>query len=106
MKDTFLNIRIAKNDLDKIKENAKYAQMTTTAYITKRGLDDGKIIILEDLKPVCHELRKIGTNLNQLTILSHQGKITCVNLTTLTEAVESLWQPLNSLTEKIRRIKR
>ena len=106
MKDRGLNIRITKDNLEKIKGNAKKAQMTTTVYLTKRGLDVDKIIILEDLKPVCYELRKIGANLNQLAILAHQGKITCINLTTLAEAVENLWQPLNLLTEKTRRIKR
>lgn len=103
MKDYVFNIRISKDDLDKIKSNAEKANMNTSAYLINRALCDDKIIILEDLKPVCHELRKIGVNLNQLTMLSHRGQIKCVNLTSMSEGVRDLWQPLNLLTEKIKR---
>lgn len=100
MKDYGFSIRIEKSDLDKIRENAQKANMTTTAYLINRALRDDRIIILEDLKPVCHELRKIGTNLNQLTILAHRGQMNCVNLSELSEEVKKLWQPLNLLTER------
>lgn len=100
MKDYGFSIRIERSDLDKIRENAQKANMTTTAYLINRALRDDRIIILEDLKPVCHELRKIGTNLNQLTILAHRGQINCVNLSALSEEVKKLWQPLNLLTER------
>ena len=100
MKDYGFSIRIEKSDLDKIRENAQKANMTHTAYLINRALRDDRIIILEDLKPVCHELRKIGTNLNQLTILAHRGQINCVNLSALSEEVKKLWQPLNLLTER------
>ena len=100
MKDYSFSIRIEKSDLDKIRENAQKANMTTTAYLINRALRDDRIIILEDLKPVCHELRKIGTNLNQLTMLAHRGQINCVNLSALSEEVKKLWQPLNLLTER------
>ena len=100
MKDYVFSIRIEKTNLDKIRENAQKANMTTTAYLINRALKDDNIIILEDLKPLCHELRKIGTNLNQLTILAHHGQISCVDLTELSEEVKELWQPLNLLTER------
>ena len=99
------NLRILDSDFDVIKAKAEKANMSITDYIIVSAKQQ-QIIILDDLRPLCHELRKIGTNLNQLTMLAHQGKITCVNLLSLDEAVKSLWQPLNLLTEKIRRIKR
>ena len=100
MKDYVFSIRIKKENLDKIRENAQKANMTTTAYLINRALKDDNIIILEDLKPLCHELRKIGTNLNQLTMLAHHGQISCVDLTELSEEVRTLWRPLNLLTER------
>lgn len=106
MKDYVFSIRIEKSDLDKIRENAKKADMTTTAYLIDRALREEQIIILEDLKPVCHEIRKIGTNLNQLTILAHKGQINCVNLSAFSEEVKKLWQPLNLLTERTKPIRR
>ena len=85
-----------------IKSNAEKAEMNITDYMVSSAKKH-KIIIVEDLKPLCHELRKIGTNINQLTLLSHQGRFTCVQLSELTEAMKSLWQPLYILTEKVRR---
>ena len=106
VKDCEIKFRVTKASMNAIKENAKKSGRTLTSFLTERGLDDKGIIVLEDLRPLCHELRKIGTNINQLTMLAHQGKVTCVNLTTLDEAVRSLWQPLNLLTKQVRRIKR
>lgn len=106
MKDYVFSIRIEKSDLDKIRENAKKADMTTTAYLIDRALREEQIVILEDLKPVCHEIRKIGTNLNQLTMLAHKGQISCVNLSAFSEEVKKLWQPLNLLTERTKPIRR
>lgn len=97
-KDCEIKFRVTKETLEAIKRNSNKANLTMTDYLTIRAVDDKPIVILEDLRSVCHELRKIGTNLNQLTLLSHQGRITCVNLTSLCEAVKTLWQPLNLLT--------
>ena len=102
MKNYDFHFRISEEEIKKIRENAKKADMTTTAYLINRALCDDKIVILDDLRPVCHELRKIGTNLNQLAILAHRGQISCVNLTAISEEVRNLWQPLNLLTEKTR----
>lgn len=102
LKDYMFNIRISKDDLNKIKSNAEKANMTTSAYLINRALNDDKIIIIDDLRPLCYELRKIGVNLNQLTMLSHRGQLKCVNLTSMSEEVKALWQPLNLLTEKIK----
>nr|WP_243141158.1 MobC family plasmid mobilization relaxosome protein [Alkaliphilus pronyensis] len=44
-----------------------------------------------------HQLSKIGNNLNQLTVLAHQGKIKEVNLTKVTEAFTGLWDELCKL---------
>ena len=99
------NLRILESDFEIIKENAEKSKMNITDYMVSSAKNQ-QIIILEDLRPLCHELRKIGTNLNQLAILAHQGRITCVELTALSEAVKSLWQPLNLLTEKTKHIKR
>lgn len=106
LKDYVFSIRIEKSDLDKIRENAKKADMTTTAYLIDRALREEQIVILDDLKPVCHEIRKIGTNLNQLTMLAHKGQISCVNLSAFSEEVKKLWQPLNLLTERTKPIRR
>lgn len=44
---------------------------------------DGKIVVNSDLRELNQELRYQGNNLNQLTKLCHQGRISAVNLSEL-----------------------
>ena len=58
----------------------------------------GKTIYqVEELKPILHELKGIGRNLNQLTMLSHQGVIHRVNLTATSDAIWRCYQAINQL---------
>ena len=52
---------------------------------------------MNELKPVLTELKAIGRNLNQLTMLAHQGRITTVNLTAATEALTRNYIAINGL---------
>ena len=45
--------------------------------------EDGKIIVNSDLRELNQELRYQGNNLNQLTKLCHQGRISAVDLSEL-----------------------
>ena len=44
---------------------------------------DGKIVVNSDLRELNQELRYQGNNLNQLTKLCHQGRISAVDLSEL-----------------------
>ena len=44
---------------------------------------DGKVIVNSDLRELNQELRYQGNNLNQLTKLCHQGRISAVDLSEL-----------------------
>ena len=61
------------------------------------------IVIIDNLKEITHQLIKVGTNLNQVTLLAHQGKVSCIDLSSVKKVVEEIWQLLNSLTDKIKR---
>ena len=73
----------------------------------KTGMGDGEylrvsalgktIYQVEELKPILHELKGIGRNLNQLTMLSHQGVIRTVNLTATVDAIGRCYQAINKL---------
>ncbi len=43
------------------------------------------------------ELKAIGRNLNQLTVLSHQGKISAVNLTEAVSTLQKVYAAINVL---------
>ena len=58
----------------------------------------GKTIYqIEELKPVLHELKCISRNLNQLTMLCHQGVVRTVNLTVTVDAIGRCYQAINKL---------
>ena len=58
----------------------------------------GKTIYqVEELKPILHELKGIGRNLNQLTMLSHQGVGRTVNLTATADGIGRCYQAINKL---------
>ena len=58
----------------------------------------GKTIYqVEELKPILHELKCISRNLNQLTMLCHQGVIHTVNLTAASDAIGRCYQAINKL---------
>ena len=58
----------------------------------------GKTIYqVEELKPILHELKGIGRNLNQLTMLCHQGVIHTVNLTATADGIGRCYEAINRL---------
>ena len=58
----------------------------------------GKTIYqVEELKPILHELKGIGRNLNQLTMLSHQGVIRAVNLNATADGIGRCYEAINKL---------
>ena len=52
---------------------------------------------MNELKPVLTELKAIGRNLNQLTILSHQGKISALNLFEVVSTLQKTYAAINVL---------
>ena len=52
---------------------------------------------MNKLKPVLTELKAIGRNLNQLTILSHQGKISALNLSEAVNTFQKIYAAINVL---------
>lgn len=55
------------------------------------------IYMVEDLKPLLGELRAWGRNLNQLTVLAHQGHIESANLREATEMLGKVYEAVNRL---------
>ncbi len=75
--------------------------------VTKTGLSQREYLLsaalgrtiyqVEELKPTLFELKAIGRNVNQLTMLAHQGRIKTVNLTEATGALERNYAAINEL---------
>ena len=100
-KAKLINFRTTQEDYEKIKRRADSAGLNLTAYITTMALD-GKIIFVPGVHEAAYELSKIGGNLNQLTRLCHEGRITCPELSEMKTEVKNVWQSLRSPTQKNR----
>ena len=61
---------------------------------------DKDIIVVDGLEEIIMQLRKIGNNINQLTKLCNQGRITNINLEDVKKEMMSIWQLLNLLIQK------
>lgn len=94
-----ITFRVSGKEDKKITERAKKANMTVSEYLRYSALNK-QIIVVEDTRDLIKELRGIGKNLNQLTILCHQGKITCLDISETKKKVSELWQLLNLLIKR------
>jgi hypothetical protein len=93
--------RISQADLDEIRRKAAQANMTVTAYLTACALRK-RIVIVDGLDPVFRQLKGIGANLNQLTVLCRMGRITCPRLTEVTESLAEVYSQLAILSGRNR----
>lgn len=78
-KDTTFSIRISKADLETIKRKAKQARMSQSDYVTRCCLGR-QVVVVEGVKELVQQLRAIGNNLNQQTVLANMGRVSVVNL--------------------------
>ncbi|WP_416390146.1 plasmid mobilization protein [Tepidibacter hydrothermalis] len=101
-KSRFIGFRVTENEYRKIEKKAQKSKMNISQYVSLSALGRD-IVVIEDLKELTHQLSKVGTNLNQVTMLAHQGKVNTVDLSSVKKVVEEIWQLLNSLTEKTKR---
>ena len=87
-------IRVSDKELAVIDKKAEKARLTRTEYLITCATGK-EITLIEDLKPILADLRRIGNNLNQLTRLANMGKIEAVSLaeckTALTEAYAAIY---------------
>lgn len=102
-KERFIGFRVTNVEYNQIERKAKKAKMNISQYVSLQALERD-ITIYEGLKEHTHQLSKIGSNLNQALILTHQGKLTTIDIMPIKKEIHAIWQLLNSLTEETRRI--
>lgn len=70
--------------------------MNTNEFIIK-CTNKAKIVSPIDLKPTVTELKRIGTNLNQLTVKANSGAIRVFNLENTYQALADIYSILNDI---------
>ena len=96
-------VRFSDHELSVIDANAKRAKMSRTEYLVSAGMDK-PIVILDDLKPMLAELRRIGNNINQLTRKANGREIYAVGLTEINEQLGAVAAGLVAIQKEVDRL--
>lgn len=101
-KNTRMTIRLTQEEYESICSRAENAMMTPSAYVRAAAMRH-KVIVVSGVKELSHELKGIGRNLNQLTMLANAGAIRTVNLAETEKRLGQLYIGVSDLTAKERR---
>ena len=93
-------IRFSDHELSVIDANAEKARMSRTEFLISAGMDK-PIVILDDLKPMLAELRRIGNNVNQLTRKANSGDIYAVGLNEINEQLGAVAAGLAAIQKEV-----
>ena len=101
-KEYRITVRLSPEELSNIEAKAETAHMALSTYIRACALRH-KVVVVEGVKECNSELKAIGRNLNQLTVLAHEGRIQLVNLDGVESALEKSYIGIQQLAELERR---
>ena len=101
-KESRITVRLSPEELNSIEAKAETAHMALSTYIRACALRH-KVVVVEGVKECNSELKAIGRNLNQLTVLAHEGRIQMVNLEGIESALEKNYIGIQQLAELERR---
>ena len=98
-KDRAFTVRFTEEQFQHIREQSERAMMSPSNYIRAAAMR-GRVNVILDGKSVARELKAIGNNLNQLTILSNMGQINAVYLEQVHEDLSRLYDAFFTLADK------
>lgn len=101
-KDIRITVRLTPEQYESIRTRAETAQMTPSAYIRAAAMRH-RVVVVDGLKELAHELKGLGRNLNQLTVLAHQGRFSAPNLHSMVQALDRIYERLAALAGQERR---
>lgn len=100
-KERDFHIRFSEDELLFYEEQARLASCTVSEYI-RRSANGNSIYVVEGLPELTKQIAKLGVNINQLTVLAHQGKIKEVDLFPCNDTLKQILKELLKLTKKKR----
>ncbi len=98
-KDKMFAMRISTADYDLIHNKAQLSGMTMTDFFTLSALGK-EIIVMNGLDAVTIQMKAIGKNPNQLTVLCNMGRITCPDLTKTKRSFGAVFDSICGLMDK------
>lgn len=101
-KNERITFRLDADQYETILKRAAKADMSVGTYVRSAALKH-KIIVVEGLPEITHELKAIGRNLNQLTTLANMGRITVVGLDSVKEQLYDVYGQIGALMQEEQR---
>ncbi len=95
-KEVRITLRLTQEQYDSIVAKAETAQMPVGTYVRAAALRH-RVVVIDGLKEITHELKGIGRSINQLVVLCNMGRIKEVHL-------EDAWQSLSQIYLKLREL--
>ncbi len=100
-RDRKKSIRMSTQEELTIKKKAMQADMDFSTFLRKAALEH-PVVVIPGIRELYVQVARVGNNLNQLTMLCHQGKITCVELYQCQEMLENVYTELQKILQNIK----
>lgn len=91
--------RLTEKDFQRVEKNAKKANLNISQYLEKLS-QEAQVLDYKELEEINYKLSKLGNNINQLTMLAHQGRIKVIDFTEFSNNFSGMWDELVKLTER------
>ncbi len=100
MKNERFNLRITSEEKANITNRANRTNRSTSQFLIDCAMNR-KIVVIDDLAPMISELKAIGNNLNQLTILANMNRLNTVNLAETNQTLLAIHKQLAELSMRL-----
>ncbi len=94
-----LTVRLTEDEKNAIAKKAKQAHMSLTEYIVTLS-NIKPIFVAEDVKPVIGELKRIGNNINQITVKINAGIFSSYNFQDVIDELYKIYREVYEIARK------
>lgn len=98
-KEVRITLRLTQEQYDSVAAKAETAQMPVGAYVRAAALRH-RVVVIDGLKEITHELKGIGRSINQLVVLCNMGRIKEVHLGDAWQSLSQVYLKLQELTDR------
>lgn len=97
-----IRARVTPRELQYIENKIKGTNFTMSEFLRRVALDKD-VLVVDGVQELAKQLRGIGKNLNQLTMLAHKGLIETIDLESTEDKLDEIWKVVNFLIDKNRK---
>lgn len=98
-KEVRITLRLTQEQYDSIAAKAETSQMPVGAYVRAAALRH-RVVVIDGLKEITHELKGIGRSINQLVVLCNMGRIKEIHLGDACQSLSQVYLKLQELTDR------